>query len=190
MNPMNPMKTPLFGSWLALLLLGFAPDADAQQFMTREGHVHFFSSTPIEDIEAHNHQMSGLLDASTGEFAFQVQMRAFHFEKALMEEHFNESYVESDAHPKATFQGQINSWADVKANGERFDVVAEGEFNIHGVTKPQRIAGTVQWDDKAWRLNAAFELVLADHEILIPAVVKDNISPVIAIDVEAQLLPR
>lgn len=175
---------------LVLLAVCFALQGQAQQFMTREGHVHFFSSTPIEDIEAHNHQMSGLLDGTTGAFAFQVQMRSFHFDKALMEEHFNESYLESDAHPKATFQGQFTSWADVKANGERFDVVAEGEFNIHGVTKPQRIVGTVQWDDNAWRLNAAFEVVLADHEILIPAVVKDNISPVIAIDVEAQLLPR
>ncbi|MDA1243164.1 MAG: YceI family protein, partial [Bacteroidetes bacterium] len=74
---------------------------NAQQFMTRTGHVHFFSETPMENIEAENSQMSGLLDASNGGFAFQVQMRAFHFEKALMEEHFNENYVESEKYPKA-----------------------------------------------------------------------------------------
>ena len=184
------MKTPLFGSLLALLMMGFAPDAGAQQFMTREGHVHFFSSTPIEDIEADNRQMSGLLDASTGDLAFQVQMRAFHFEKALMEEHFNESYVESEAHPKATFQGSIVSWERVANDGQWHDVVAEGEFDIHGVTQPHRIEGTMQWMDGAWKLRANFEVTLADHNIVIPAVVKDNISPVIAIDVEAQLMPR
>lgn len=187
---MNPMKTPLFGSSLALLMMGFAPDAGAQQFMTREGHVHFFSSTPIEDIEADNRQMSGLLDASTGDFAFQVQMRAFHFEKALMEEHFNESYVESETHPKATFQGNIASWERVANDGKRYDVVAEGEFDIHGVTQPQRIEGTMQWVDGTWKLEANFKVTLDDHNIVIPAVVKDNISPVIAIDVEAQLMPR
>lgn len=184
------MKNPIFDSLLVLLFVGFASDAGAQQFMTREGHVHFFSSTPIEDIEADNRQMSGLLDALTGEFAFQVQMRAFHFEKALMEEHFNESYVESEAFPKATFTGRIVSWERIPNDGQRHDVVAEGEFDIHGVTQPQRIEGTVQWMDGALKLKANFEATLADHNIVIPTVVKDNISPVIAIDVEAQLLPR
>ncbi|MGB1100165.1 MAG: hypothetical protein ACPGYS_04580, partial [Flavobacteriales bacterium] len=65
---MNLMKPPRLSPLLALLFVGFAPDAVAQQFMTREGHVHFFSSTPIEDIEADNRQMSGLLDVSTGDF--------------------------------------------------------------------------------------------------------------------------
>ena len=187
---MNLMRPPRLSPLLALLFVGFAPDAVAQQFMTREGHVHFFSSTPIEDIEAHNRQMSGLLDASTGDFAFQVQMRAFHFEKALMEEHFNESYVESEAFPKATFKGRIASWERIPNDGQRHDVVAEGEFDIHGVTQPHRIEGTVQWVDGVWKLQANFEVTLADHNIVIPAVVKDNISPVIAVDVEAQLLPR
>jgi len=187
---MNLMKTPRLGSLLALLFVGFAPDAGAQQFMTREGHVHFFSSTPIEDIEADNRQMSGLLDASTGDFAFQVQMRAFHFERALMEEHFNESYVESETYPKATFQGRIASWESIPKDGQQHEVVAEGEFDIHGVTQPHRIKGTVQWVDGAWKLQANFEVTLADHNIVIPAVVKDNISRIIGIDVEAQLLPR
>ena len=74
---MNLMKTPLFGSLLALLVVGFAPVAGAQQFMTREGHVHFFSSTPIEDIEADNRQMSGLLDASTGDLPFKSKCAPF-----------------------------------------------------------------------------------------------------------------
>ena len=69
-------------------------------------------------------------------------------------------------------------------------MVADGEFDIHGVTQPHRIEGTVQWADGAWKLQATFEVTLADHNIVIPAVVKDNISPVIAVDVEAQLLPR
>ena len=68
--------------------------------------------------------------------------------------------------------------------------MAEGEFDIHGITQPQRIEGAVQWVDGAWNLQANFEVTLADHNIVIPAVVKDNISPVIAVDVEAQLMPR
>ena len=162
----------------------------SQQFMTREGHVHFFSSTPIEDIEADNHQMSGLLDAATGEFAFQIQMRGFHFEKALMEEHFNESYVESDKHPKATFLGQIQDWSDALYDGTSRKVVAKGSFNIHGVEQPADISGELQWTGESWALSAQFDVSLEAHNILIPAVVKDNISPVIAVDVHATLNPR
>ena len=98
--------------------------------------------------------------------------------------------MESETYPKATFQGSLASWENIPKDGQRHDVVAEGEFDIHGVTQPQRIGGTVQWVDGGWKLQATFEVTLADHKVVIPAVVKDNISPVIAIDVEAQLLPR
>ena len=175
---------------LMLLSTAFVLAAHAQTFMTREGHAHFFSSTPIENIEADNHQLSGLLDASTGDFAFQVQMRSFHFEKALMEEHFNESYVESEKYPKASFQGNIESWENVKSNGESFDVIAIGDFDIHGIVKTHRIEGSMRYDKNIWYLSADFEVTLADHNIQIPAVVRDNISPVIAIDVDAQMMPR
>ena len=158
--------------------------------MTRDGHVHFFSSTPIEDIEADNHQMSGLLDASTGEFAFQVQMRAFHFEKALMEEHFNENYVESESHPAATFQGTIEPWDPDLKNGEPHDVVAKGTFECHGIAQAQEIRGKISWTDEAWRIEAEFEVALADHSIDVPAVVRDNIAERIDVDVHATLLPR
>ena len=162
----------------------------AQQFMTREGHVHFFSSTPIEDIEADNHQMSGLLDASNGSFAFQVQMRAFHFEKALMEEHFNESYVESDTHPKATFQGKIQGWDSEWTDGQFHDVVAEGTLDFHGVQQARTVTGKLVWKDGGWALDAVMDIALNDHDIRVPAVVKDNISSVIAVDIHAQLSPR
>ena len=175
---------------ISALLIFISTACCAQQFMTRDGHVHFFSSTPIEDIEADNHQMSGLLDASTGEFAFQVQMRAFHFEKALMEEHFNENYVESESHPSATFQGTIEPWDPDLKNGEPHDVVAKGTFECHGIAQDQEIRGKISWSDEAWRIEAEFEVALADHGIDVPAVVRDNIAERIDVDVHATLLPR
>ena len=176
---------------LAALFMATDIHAQGQQFMTREGHVHFFSATPIENIEADNHQMSGLLDADTGEFAFQAQMRGFHFEKALMEEHFNESYVESEKHPKATFLGQIEAWnAKELADGKSHNVTAKGKFNIHGVEQLVEIPGDLRWTGESWTLSAQFEVVLKAHDIEVPAVVKDNISPVIDVDVNATLNPR
>ena len=174
---------------LALLTL-IALQASAQQFMTRSGQVHFFSETSMENIEAENAQMSCLLDASNGGFAFQVQMRAFHFEKALMEEHFNENYVESEKYPKATFQGTIQDWDDAWKDGEPHDVVATGSFDFHGVKQDRDIAGTLTWNGKGWDIETRFPVTLEDHAIEVPAVVKDNIAPVIDVDVKATLDPR
>jgi polyisoprenoid-binding protein YceI len=175
---------------LSTLLLTSASFASAQQFMTRSGQVHFFSETSMENIEAENAQMSGLLDASNGGFAFQVQMRAFHFEKALMEEHFNENYVESEKYPKATFQGTIKDWDNAWKDGESHNVVATGSFDFHGVKKESDIAGTLTWNGKGWDIEARFPVALKDHKIEVPAVVKDNIAPVIDVDVKATLDPR
>ena len=80
--------------------------SNAQQYLTREGQVRFFSTTPIEDIEAHNQQMTALLQAD-GAFAFRVPVFGFRFEKALMEEHFNENYLESHTYPNGSFEGSI-----------------------------------------------------------------------------------
>lgn len=176
--------------FLTTLLLASASFANAQQFMTRSGQVHFFSETSMENIEAENAQMSGLLDASNGGFAFQVQMRAFHFEKALMEEHFNENYVESEKYPKATFQGAIQGWDDAWKDGESHDVVATGSFDFHGVKQDRDIAGTLTWNGKGWDIETRFPVTLEDHKIEVPAVVKDNIAPVIDVDVKATLDPR
>ena len=181
--------TPKF---LLLLAIGSAAfcRAEAQQFMTREGQVHFFSSTPLEDIEADNGQMSAILDEATGGFAFQVQMRAFHFPKALMEEHFNESYVESDAFPKATFRGTLKPWEpSAEAKGPT-EVVAEGEFDFHGVKTTRSIPGEIMRKDGKWVLDARFTIALKEHDIQVPAVVRDNIAASIAVDVHAELAPR
>jgi len=176
--------------FLFTLLAFSASLLNAQQFMTRAGQVHFFSETPMENIEAENSQMSGLLDASNGGFAVQVQMRAFHFERALMKEHFNENYVESEKHLKATFQGSIRDWDAAWNDGEPHDVVATGSFDFHGVKQDRDIAGTLLWNGKAWEIETRFPVALKDHHIEVPAVVKDNIAPVIDVDVKATLAPR
>ena len=88
-------KIFLFG-----ILLTFVFGSYAQKYMTRNGYIGFYSHTPIEDIQADNNQVASILDASNGELVFQVLLKSFRFEKKLMEEHFNENYVESDKYTK------------------------------------------------------------------------------------------
>ena len=96
-----------------------------------------YSETPIETIEAHNRQVNSALDSETGDFVFRVLMRSFEFEKALMQEHFNEKYVESDKYPKAQFKGS----GTVNGSGDYgFMLTAiDGQLNGGGGTDKFRI---------------------------------------------------
>ena len=171
---------------LALVFVGMQSVAFGQKFFTRSGSVSFFSSTPVEDMEAESEALTAMFDASTGEVAFQVAMRSFHFPNALMEEHFNENYVESEIHPKATFSGSVVGWP---VDGAA--VVARGELTCHGVAVTREIGGTLRQDDDGrWVLEAAFDVPTADHEIPIPAVVRENIAESIAVQVKATLQPK
>jgi len=121
---------------LIILSLGFFLTASGQKYMTKNGYIGLFSHTPLEDIKADNNQVASVLDASTGEIVFQVLLKSFHFQKTLMEEHFNENYVESDKFPKSTFSGRITNLSaiDFSKNGV-YDVNVDGDLMIHGVTK-------------------------------------------------------
>jgi len=101
------MKKLLF---TLLLSQSFVPFADAQErYFTREGEVSFFSATPVENIEADNKKLQSVIDISSGAFEFAALVKSFEFEKALMEEHLNENYMESNTYPKATFRGKIQN---------------------------------------------------------------------------------
>ena len=101
-------------NFLLLILFAFmAFPAGAQRFITKTGHIKLFSEASLEKIEANNRQVNSALDAGTGDFVFSVLLKSFEFEKALMQEHFNENYVESDKFPKSTFVGKVTNIKDV-----------------------------------------------------------------------------
>lgn len=172
-----------------LLFVVAAQMAIGQQFMTRTGQVHFFSSTPMEDIEAHNEQLTGLLTAE-GKFAFRIPILGFRFEKALMEEHFNENYMESEKFPNGVFEGTISDWNEGLKDGEWHNVKAEGELNIHGIAVTRTINSKLKWTGESWSLESDFLVPTASHEIKIPKMVMSKIAEEISVHVEATLLPR
>ena len=178
------MKT-LFS--LSLLLLGLGWTAAAQQFATRDAHIAFLSETPIEDIRAESHEASAILDVASGRLAFQVPILSFHFPKALMEEHFNENYMETERYPKATFQQVMD--LDLTATGPQA-VRATGTLEMHGMPVERDIAGTMERTETGWRITAAFDVPCADHDIDIPKVVAENIAEVIGVTLTANLDPR
>src|SRR4051812_6500282 len=98
--------------------------ASAQEkYFTRAGHISFHSETPVETILANNNQVTSILDAATGEMVFAVLIKGFEFEKALMQEHFNENYLESDKFPKAKFTGKI-------LNFDKINLKKDGKHDV------------------------------------------------------------
>lgn len=179
------MKKTIFLIFLGIVL---TQGVFAQRYLTKTGKISFFSQTPLENIEAHNNQVNSALDIKTGDFVFKILMKSFEFEKALMQEHFNENYVESDKYPNATLKGKVVnlSQIDFSKNGT-YKAEIEGDLTIHGVTQPVKESGTFEVKDGKVNGKSKFAILLADHKISVPAPVVDNIAKEIEITVDVML---
>jgi polyisoprenoid-binding protein YceI len=173
------------------LLCGLTANVFAQKYMTRTGKVTFFSSTPVENIEAFNNDVSSVVDSKSGEVLFVVPIKSFKFEKALMQEHFNENYMESDKYPKADFKGKIANLGDVNfAKDGTYNVRVAGALTIHGVTKNVTLPGTVTVKGGSITTNTKFKVKTADYNIKIPAMVANKIADQIEVTVNSILAQK
>jgi polyisoprenoid-binding protein YceI len=179
---------------LVLMLAGIALTAQvavAQKYMTRTGKITFFSSTSLENIEAFNNEVAAVADAGSGEVVFQAPIKSFKFEKALMQEHFNENYMESDKYPKAEFKGRIaNMSAANYSKDGTYNVTATGKLTMHGVTRDVSIPGTITIKGNEATINSKFKVRTADYGIKIPTLVEGKIAKDIAITVNTILQRR
>jgi len=160
--------------------------ANAQNFVSANVKTSFFSSTPIEDIKASSDKTSAVLISKSGEFAFQVPIKSFEFEKKLMQEHFNENYMESDQYPVAAFKGTISPNVDWTKNAE-YAVTAKGTLTVHGVSKPRTILAKILIKDGSATISSAFDVACVDHNIKIPTLVFTKIAKIISVKVSGNL---
>lgn len=159
---------------------------DAQKHITKTGHVKFYSHTPIEDIEAINRQAVGILDTETGSMEFKLLIRSFEFEKALMQEHFNENYMESDEFPKSSFEGIIQNLQDIDFNTPgTYSVTVAGKLTIHGVTKDIKVNGDIEVTQNEIKTTSIFKVKPSDYNISIPDVTRKKIAQELEVTVNA-----
>lgn len=166
---------------ILFVLLILSQTIQAQKYMTQNGVISFFSSTPVEDIEAINNQVSAVLDTENGQIASALLMKAYNFEKALMQEHFNEKYVESEKYPKSTFKGQIVDFDKTSLSETPSKVKIVGQLTIHGVTKDIEVEGDISKTNSLVGLIFDFDVDVADYDIDIPGPVKEKIAKTIKI---------
>ncbi len=172
-----------------LCLIGSYFRASSQDVLvSTNGSISFFSETPIENIDATSSQVIGALNVKTKSIFFKVPMKTFEFKKALMQEHFNENYIESDKYPYSTFNGSINEDIDLTKEGT-YQVTATGKLNIHGVEKERTIPGTIVVSAGQIEINCAFDTKVVDHQIKIPTVVVQHIAEVVNVKVHSVMTP-
>tara|TARA_B100000214_G_scaffold374058_1_gene355829 strand:- start:3402 stop:3938 length:537 start_codon:yes stop_codon:yes gene_type:complete len=156
-------------------------------YYTRSGTVSFFSATPIEDISAKNNQVTCVLDNDNGQVSFRIPILGFSFKNGLMQEHFNENYMESDIYPNASFKGMINDWDKLKLTKESQKIKITGEMTIRGISKEINETGIINKNKKNIIGSADFQIKIADYGIKIPKIVKKNIAEIIDINIEVSL---
>ena len=171
-----------------LMLLAF--NMNAQKYLSDNGYIYFFSETPVEDIKADNFNVSSAIDTETGEIVFKVPVKSFEFKKKLMQEHFNENYLESDQFPNASFKGKIVNLSEVEFSKDgRYKAVVEGRLTIHGVTKEVKEEGQIDVGNGKIYAKANFYVAPADYEINIPRLVRKKIAESIMISVDVKYGP-
>lgn len=174
----------------SLVLAAFATAGAQSNFITQNGHISFYSHTPIEDITADNNAVGSIINTETGEMVFTLKMTDFQFEKKLMQQHFNENYVESDKFPTSTFKGFItnNELVDYTAAG-KYDVTVEGDLMIHGVTKQIRTPGTIEVTGDGLNASSKFIVEPAHYDIKIPGIVRNKIAREMEVTVRMDYAP-
>ena len=173
---------------LPFLLLAITFAFGQSKYLTKSGSMSFEASQPsFEPIEAKHSAVSALLNADTGELAVLALVRGFRFPLALMEEHFNENYIESHQYPKTSFKGSILNFDSNALSNQPRTVQLTGELSMHGVTKPISVSATITQSDEQITLTSSFSVKTSDFGIEIPSLVRKQIDENVQVEVSLPL---
>ena len=173
-----------------LILLGTSVGVFGQgKFIAKNAYISFYSSTPMEDILGESNEVVTILNGETGDIAFQALMTTFHFKRALMEEHFNENYMESTKFPKGKFDGKIEGFKKEMLTSPVSDIKITGKLSLHGVEKTITVPGTIGLENGKLVASSKFKVTPEDYGIAIPSLVRDKIGKEMEITVKVNYLP-
>ncbi len=186
----NNLKYLCTAILLLLLLSANRPYAPNAVFSIKSGSISFRSDAPLELIRAQSTELRGKIDTDKKLFAFVIKMGSFNgFNSPMQKEHFNENYLESSKYPDASFSGKIIEDIDFLKSGT-YTVRAKGILNVHGVGQERIIKCGLVVKNGQLNINAAFTVLLADHNITIPKVVHEKLASEIKVEVKAEMVTQ
>lgn len=159
------------------------------KFISKNAYISFYSSTPLEDILGESNEAVSVLNSETGDVQFQALMTTFHFKRALMEEHFNENYIESEKYPKAKFNGKIDNFNKDMLKNPVTNVTVTGQLNVHGVEKTITVPASIGMENGKLVGTSKFNVKPEDYGITIPSVVRDKIGKEMEVTVKTTYAP-
>ena len=159
---------------------------EAQKMTIKSSSISFFSDGLLEDITAVNTASQAILNLVDGAFVLRIPITSFEFPNQLMQEHFNENYLESDKFPVATFKGKLSRTFEMgRITNTTFE--AQGELMIHGIAQERIILIDISDEKKGIKVQGKFDIALEDHDIDIPSLLFQKIAEIIAVDIEIHL---
>jgi hypothetical protein len=163
------MKKILLISTLLVSLIGFSQD----KMITKSGTLIFDASFPsFQEVRGTNTSMTFVLNPETGEVASLALMKGFGFEMALMEEHFNENYMETDQYPKAIFRGQIEGFERASLTSNPKDFIIKGKLELHGKSKDMNVQAKISKTGPRINISSTFSVNTSDFNIPIPTLIQ------------------
>ena len=171
-------------SWLLIVLLIAVTVSAQDKYFTKTGKINFDATSPgsPEQVEGIHKSTLCVLDTKTGNLQFSVTMKGFEFERALMQEHFNENYIESDRYPKAVFKGKIEGFDLQSLTVNPKDFIIKGKLELHGKSKEISISATIKKADNGIEIKSDFALNTDDFNIEIPEIVIREPEPPIIVN--------
>lgn len=175
--------------FFTLIALFLCTGIKAQIWVSKSVNSSFFSSTPVEDIDAQSKTGASAINIKTNDIIFKISNSSYQFKKKLMQEHFNENYIESDKYPTSDFKGKIVEQIDFSKPGT-YPITVKGNLQIHGVTKEYQAKGSLIITADEIKATSAFNVKLADHDIKIPTIVFKQIAETIQVKMTATYQPK
>lgn len=172
-------------SFILILCFSLLKLQAQENYITRNGQISFFSSTPLEDIKAINNEVASVLNRKTGSVQFIVLIKSFQFRKAAMQDHFNgKDYMDSDRYPKAELKGTITNMSNVDFSKDgNYPVTVEGTLSMHGVSNKIKSAGNIIVKGSTITAAAVFTIKLVDYKISVPTIVSKKIAEKVEVTV-------
>ena len=153
-------------------------------YFTRTGHIYFISETDIINIDANNYQAASFLDIETGKVQVAVLIKSFEFSLATAKEHFNESYMESDKYPKATFKGNLIDFKSIRLEPDKtHQLKVQGDITIRGITKTIDAPVELYFQNEFIIAKSELRLSIDDFNIKVPKVVEHRVAKEIIVQV-------
>jgi hypothetical protein len=169
-----------------LISIVLSVSLNSQVYKQTSSEVHFFSEAPLENIEALNKDSKAVLRTKDSALVVVITNLAFRFEKPLMEEHFNENYMESETYPYSSFKGKVVSGMDFSEDGT-YEVEVKGMFEVHGVKEEKSFKGMISKSGNIIRFSASFTMHLEDYKIKVPTMYVKNIAEDVKVDLKFEL---